>query len=307
MVSYNPDTDIPDLSGKVIFVTGGNAGLGLETIRQLSKHGPAEIFLAARSQQKAEGAIKQVREAVPEAAKITFIELDLGSLKSVKRAAEEFKSKSSQLHLLINNAGIMACPAGVTTDGYEVQFGTNHMGHALLTKLLLPTLQATAHTGQDVRIVNLSSGGERWAPSKLWNFEALKTDMPSESTFARYGISKVANIHHARALSRRYPEIRCIAVHPGRVSGTNLNRGVAASFPLLSPFLRFTRMLGARNANNVAVGALNQLWASVSPDAVSGEFYHPVGVAGKGSSQSQSRELEDQLWEWTENELKGYE
>ncbi|KAH7149005.1 retinol dehydrogenase [Dactylonectria estremocensis] len=292
--------DIPDLSGKVIFVTGGNVGLGRETVLELSKHNPARIFLAARSKEKAQVAIDEIVKAVANAATITFIELDLGSFDSVKRTADEFLSKSTQLHLLINNAGIMATPAGTTKEGYEIQFGTNHMGHALLTKLLLPTLQETAKNN-DVRIVSLSSNAEAWAPGTLWDFEQLKSEMASTTTVARYGISKIANIYHSRALSRRYPEIRCISLHPGAVA-TSLVRGLNESFPLITPFLRLVLVF----TKGPAVGVRNQLWASVSPDAKSGEFYHPVGITGKGSRQSQDQKLEDGLWEWTENELEAY-
>ncbi|KAH7323168.1 hypothetical protein B0I35DRAFT_450295 [Stachybotrys elegans] len=305
MADFNPDTDIPSLSGKVILVTGGNTGLGLETIRQLSKHDPAEIVLAARTRSRAEDSISKLREENPEACKITFLELDLTSLDSVKRAADEFKSNHTQLHLLINNAGIMNSPPGLTKDGYEIQFGTNHMGHALLTKLLLPTLQNTAKDGQDVRIITLSSRAEAMSPSTLWDFEALRTDMSSKITLTRYGISKVANIHHSRALSRRYPDIRCIAIHPGVVS-TELGRGLAASHPILSQVLATMRWAVGMTSTPVHIGALNQLWASVSPDAKSGEFYFPVGEAVQGSSQSRNGDYESKLWEWTEKELERF-
>ncbi|KFA80873.1 hypothetical protein S40288_09801 [Stachybotrys chartarum IBT 40288] len=305
MADFNPDKDIPSLSGKVILVTGGNTGLGLETIRQLSKHDPAEIILAARTQSRAMSSISSLREADPKISKITFLELDLTSLESVQRAAEEFKAQHSQLHLLINNAGIMNHPADITKDGYEIQFGTNHMGHALLTKLLLPTLQATAKTGQDVRIITLSSKAEAWATAKLWDFDALKTDMADKMTFTRYGISKVANIHHSRTLSRLYPEIRCISLHPGIVT-TELGRGTAASYPTISWILRTVKSALGATGTPVHIGALNQLWASTSPDAKSGAYYFPVGKAVEGSAQAQNREYEDQLWEWTEKELEKY-
>ncbi|KAH7148230.1 retinol dehydrogenase [Dactylonectria macrodidyma] len=299
-MKFNPRTDIPDLSGKVIFVTGGNVGLGRESILEFCKHNPAQIFLAARSKEKAQAAIDEIVKAVPNAAPIIFIELDLGSFDSVKRAANEFLSKSTQLHILMNNAGIMATPAGTTKEGYEIQFGTNHMGHALLTKLLLPTLQQTAKTS-DVRIVSLSSNAEAWTGGPLWSFKQMKSDMASTATVSRYGISKIANIYHSRALSRRYPEIRCISLHPGAVA-TSLSRGLYESFPLITPFLRLALVF----TKGPADGVRNQLWASVSPNAKSGEFYHPVGVTGKGSRQSQDQKLEEELWKWTEDELEAY-
>lgn len=299
-MKFNPASDIPDLSGKVIFVIGGNVGLGRETVLELSKHKPAQIFLAARSKEKAQAAIDGIVKTVPNAAPITFIELDLGSFDSIKRAAAEFLSKSKQLHILINNASIMATPAGTTKDGYEIQFGTNHMGHALLTKLLLPTLQESTKTS-DVRIVSLSSNAEEYAPTTPWDFDQMKTDMASTARTTRYAISKLANIYHSRALSRQYPEIRCIALHPGVVH-TSLTRGLLDSFPWLAPIIWLVGFF----LKTPADGARNQLWASVSPDAKSGEFYHPVGIAGKGSELSKDRKLEGDVWKWTEDELEAY-
>lgn len=119
MVPFNPDKDIPDLSGKVILVTGGNVGLGKQTILQLSKHNPAHIFLAARTESKALAAIEDIRKAVPDAAPITYLNLDLTSFDSIKKAAKDFHAQSQQLHILINNGGIMATPAG-TTDRKSV-------------------------------------------------------------------------------------------------------------------------------------------------------------------------------------------
>ncbi|WQF76440.1 Putative short-chain dehydrogenase/reductase SDR, NAD(P)-binding domain superfamily [Colletotrichum destructivum] len=304
MVRFNTDTDLPDLTGKVILVTGGNVGLGKETITQFSKHNPAHIYLAARNESKALAAIQDIKKTVPNAAPITFLEVDLTSFESVKRAASEFRSKSETLHILVNNAGIMAWPPGTTKEGYEIQFGTNHMGHALLTKLLLPTLQHTAKTGpdKDVRIVSLSSMAESWVPSDLYNFADLKTDMASVGTWARYGASKVANIHHAKALAKRYPEIRCVAVHPGAVS-TNLVSGPAASWPIIKPLIGFASWLAFSSVSN---GAKNQIWASVSPDAETGVFYWPVGVKGRDSKHAKDEDLSEKLWEWTEKELEAY-
>lgn len=208
MVSFNPDKDIPDLEGKVVLVTGGNIGLGRESVYQLAKHNP-QIFLAARDKAKADATIADIKKELPNA-KITFLELDLASFASVKKAADTFEASSKRLDILMNNAGIMACPAGLTKEGYEIQFGTNHMGHALLSKLLLPTLQRTAkEPGSDVRIINLSSWGNNFAPKGGLIFDAMKTDMQSYTTFSRYGQSKLANILFNRELAKRYPSIKC--------------------------------------------------------------------------------------------------
>ena len=145
--------EIPDLSGQVIIVTGGTAGLGLECIRQLSTHNPAHIYLAARSQEKADTLIRELRDSIPEACPITFLSLDLSSFSSVKAAAAAFLRQETRLDILMNNAGIMMTPEGLTEDGYEVQFGTNVMGPALFTLLLLPLLQQTAKLNAQTHVL----------------------------------------------------------------------------------------------------------------------------------------------------------
>ncbi|KAK8053976.1 hypothetical protein PG996_013277 [Apiospora saccharicola] len=309
-MKFDFDKDIPDLSGKVIFVTGGNVGLGKETICQLAKHKPAHIYLAARSAARANEAIKEIQERVPNAAPITFIECDLTSFASIKAATATFQSQASELHILINNAGIMACPADVTQEGYEIQFGTNHMGHAMLTKLLLPTLLKTAEKAPkgDVRIVSLSSLGEAYASNDPYagGDAHLKSDMASLSTWVRYGNSKLANVHHSRALAQRHPQLRCVAVHPGPVR-TELSRGPLATYAAFSLIVGPLYWLASRLAFvDVSEGAKNQVWAATSPDAQSGHFYYPVAVDDKGSAQAKDEKLCEQLWAWTEKELEAH-
>ncbi|KAK6854257.1 hypothetical protein PG990_007709 [Apiospora arundinis] len=309
-MKFDFDKDIPDLSGKTILVTGGNVGLGKETIYQLSKHKPAHIYLAARNATSAQDAIEDIQQRAPGAAPITFIECDLTSFASIKRAAANFLSQASELHILINNAGIMACPPGQTQEGYEIQFGTNHMGHAQLTKLLLPTLLATAEkggAGTDVRIVSLSSLGEAFAAKDPYADAdtRLKSDLASTSTWTRYGIAKLANVHHSRALAQRYPSIRCVAVHPGTVN-TELTRGPLASYSAFSFIMKPLNWLVSFGLTDVSEGAKNQVWAAVSPDAESGHFYHPVAVDGKASAQAKDEKLCEQLWAWTEKELEAH-
>lgn len=310
MVKFNPEKEIPDLAGKVIVVTGGNIGLGKETILQLAKHNPAHIFLGARSEAKARDAIADIqkqlqKEKANTTTPITFVNIDLTSFESIKSGARDILGKTDEVHLLFNNAGIMATPAGTTKEGYEVQFGTNHMGHALLTKLLLPTLLKTAAGGKnDVRIITLSSTGESLAGNLKgqYDFAALKTDMASTSTWTRYGISKLANVHHSRALAKQHPELRCVSLHPG-VINTNLFDNTYSRIPLVGGVVKYgTSLL----FTSVPDGAKNQLWASVSAKAESGHFYFPIGLDGKGSKQAMDDKLTDQLWEWTEKEIKAH-
>ncbi|KAI0113337.1 NAD(P)-binding protein [Daldinia grandis] len=296
-VTFTPDQDIPDLGGQVIIVTGGNSGLGLETVRQLAKHNPARICLAARSQEKAETALKQLRESNPQISPISFLKLDLSSFASIKDAAKTFLSSESRLDILVNNAGIMMTPEGLTTDGYEIQFGTNVMGPALFTQLLLPILRETSKINPQTRVVNLSSGTERLAPKDAYPFNELKTTMSHRHTAMRYSLSKLADIHYTSALAERFTDVKCICVHPGAVA-TNLHANTTGVF--LRPFLYAAALF----TTSVEQGALSQIWAAVSPEAKSGEFYSPVGVPGKGSKASRNRELQENLWQWIQGELK---
>ncbi|KAF3932441.1 hypothetical protein ABW19_dt0200996 [Dactylella cylindrospora] len=302
-VTFHPDSDIPDLSGQVIIVTGGNAGLGLETIRQLAKHNPARIYLAARSKERAEAAIEQLTAkssgSSSSSPPISFLQIDLSSFASIKSAVDTFKRSESRLDILVNNAGIMMTPEGLTAEGYEIQFGTNVMGPALLTNLLLDLIKETAKINPEARVVNLSSASERMAPNDIYQFDQLKTTMSSRNTTARYCISKIANIHYSSALAERCPEVKIISVHPGMVA-TNLHHNSTGVF--LRPFLYFAILF----ATPVEKGALSQIWAAVSPDAKTGEFYSPVGIPGKGSKQSRNHELQEKLWEWVEKELQGH-
>lgn len=139
-VLFNPQTDIPPLTGKVILVTGGNSGLGKQSVLELSRHAPSQIWLTARNLDKALEAMNEIRQQIPGAPN-KILELDLASFESVKTAVATFRSQSDRLDTLILNAGIMATEPGLTEDGYETQFEANHMGNTLLAKLLLPVLE----------------------------------------------------------------------------------------------------------------------------------------------------------------------
>ncbi|KAI9844084.1 MAG: hypothetical protein M1837_005797 [Sclerophora amabilis] len=296
--TFNPETDIGDLSGKVILVTGGNTGLGKESVLQLAKHNPAQIFLAARTASKAEAAIAEIKQAVP-AANVTHLPLDLSSLKSVTEAANAFKSQSQRLDVLMNNAGIMATPAGTTTEGYEIQFGTNHVGHAALTKLLLPTLLSTAseNPSSSVRILNLSSEGHKLAPTGGINFSDLA--LPTCSPWTRYGQAKLANILFSKSLAKQHPSIKSAAIHPGVIK-TDLYIPYTES----NIVMRLGMRVGSLFLGDVKTGAKNQLWAATSPDLETGEYYTPVGAKSGGTSYAKDEKLADELWEWTEKELQ---
>lgn len=259
--------------------------------------------MAARSKAKAESAIAEIDTEAPNHAPISFLELDLSSFESVKQAASTFNAASDRLDILINNAGIMATPPGTTKDGYEVQFGTNHMGHALLTKLLLPKLQQTATKipGSDVRVVILASDGYKLSSSMPYPLDKVKGEMTEYRTLGKYGLSKLANIHYTQELAKHNPDIKCVVVHPGAVS-TNLSTPITTQWPLLRyPLMVLQRFV----LNTVQTGARNQLWAAFSPEAKSGSYYIPVGKENHGGVLDDSKSAQE-LWEWTENELKAH-
>ncbi|OHF04122.1 hypothetical protein CORC01_00461 [Colletotrichum orchidophilum] len=301
---FSPQHDIPNLDGKVIIVTGGSSGLGKESVTQLAKHNPARIYLTARTEARGNAAIKEIEQAVPAAKdRIKYLELDLGSFAAIKKSAEAFLDSSDRLDILINNAGLMATPPGLTKDGYEVQFGSNYMGPALFTKLLLPILTKTAEqSGTDVRVVNLSSELFKQAPTEGILLSKCKTPLNDISSLARYGQSKLADYYHTRTLSQLYPSIKFVAVHPGVV-----NTGLFDDFKKRRPWVGgMISVLGSIFLTDVHAGARAQLWASTAPTASvkSGGFYNPkfkeykeANLYDDGAAQA--------LWDWTEKELEG--
>lgn len=256
-VKFVPDRDIPSLEGKVILVTGGNSGLGKQSILEFSKHSPKEIWLGARSKAKALEAIEDIMEQVPNAPPIKFVQMDLRSFSSVHESAKTFLQESDRLDILLLNAGIMSTPPGTTDDGYEVQFGTNHMGHALLSKLLLPTLLKTAEEPKsDVRVVVLASAAHKYAPAKEGiMFDMLKNQAEQISTITRYGQSKLANALFAKELARRYPKLTVSSLQPGLVTTNLANTMSDNSWIMRIAWKLTTVFIGV----DVPTGTLNQL------------------------------------------------
>ncbi|KAH0366247.1 oxidoreductase, partial [Aureobasidium melanogenum] len=297
--SFDPEKDIPDLSGKVIIVTGGNTGLGKESVLQFAKHNPSQIYLAARTESKAKSAIEDIKSQVPDA-KVEFLSLDLSDFDSVKAAADSFKQKEQRLDILLNNAGIMSVPYSTTKQGYEIQFGTNHMGHALLTKLLMPVLLKTAEDPKaDVRVVSLSSTGHQFARGSgiLYDQAAAET----YGTWTRYGSAKLANILHSRGLTAHYPSITAAAVHPGVVQtdlfATTQQNNVIIRYGMAA--------VGGLFMQTIPQGTKNQLWACTADkkEVRQGYYFMPVGNKNAGTGWAQDTKKVEELWEWTEKEL----
>jgi NAD(P)-dependent dehydrogenase (short-subunit alcohol dehydrogenase family) len=223
---------------------------------------------------------------VPEA-QIELLELDFSSFASIAKCVEVFHSKSDRLDILINNAGIFNVADGKTEEGYDVYFGTNYMGPAFLTKLLLTTLSKTAETaGSDVRIINVSSSGHTMSYAKGINFE--DTTLQGSSSLTKYGQSKIGNVLHANELARRYPQIMTVSLHPGAVDS-----GISDDFRKRSTTFRVIyKVLAPVVLTSVEQGAKNSLWcATVERDALeSGAYYLTMFLlARKRKAQSMLR------------------
>jgi NAD(P)-dependent dehydrogenase (short-subunit alcohol dehydrogenase family) len=268
--------DVPSLSGKTVVVTGANSGIGFEAARVLAERG-ADLILACRSSERGQAAAELIRNTVPEA-QLEVRPLDLASLAAVREFARWFNGARPSLHLLINNAGLMAIPRQATVEGFEMQLGVNHLGHFALTGLLLQKLLAAP----DARVVNVSSQAH-WLGRMRWD------DLDGERSYYKwtaYGQSKLANLlftfELARRLHARQLTLRALACHPG-YADTNLQH--------VGPSMEGSRLnqwmmkLGNRLiAQSAADGALPTLYAATAPAARSGEYYGPSGLFGRAGS-----------------------
>lgn len=246
-------------------------------------------------------AIDSIKSSVANDVEIVWLPLDLTSTKSIRSAGEQFKTQSQRLDILILNAGVMSLPAGETEMGHEIQLGTNHTGHFLLTKMLLPILLKTAEEpNSDVRVVSLASVGHNLAPcfDTILDQEKLK----KVNTNARYGASKAANILFAAELSRRYPSITSVSVHPGIIL-TDLYDPLNSRSPVIALGSKSLRLFGS----SISQGAYNQLWVAAGAqkkDLVNGGYYVPVGNLKYHNKYAQSEEMGRRLWEWSEVEAQ---
>jgi len=289
--------DVPDLTGKVVVVTGASTGIGKETARVLLARG-ARVYIAARHRAQSEDTIRQLKQETGNEA--VFLNLDLADLKTVKTAAQEFLSKETQLHVLFNNAGVMFPPVeGLTADGYDLQFGTNVLGHYYFTKLLLPTMIATAKTTPDgkTRIVTTSSSGHHFG---RLDFDTFK-DSPERrkrGSNALYCQSKFGNVVAALELARRYGNqgIVSTSLNPG-----NIKTDLLRHLPWFVQSIMNRMML-----YDTPFGALTQLYAGTMPEAatLNGKYLVPWARVGTALEETQDPELGNKLWDWLEEQVK---
>jgi NAD(P)-dependent dehydrogenase (short-subunit alcohol dehydrogenase family) len=264
-----------NLRGKRVLVTGVSAGLGVETARALASHG-AEVVGAARDLSKAQNATRQVRAQAALGGSLSIIQLDLASLASVRRCADGLLTAGKPFDLIIANAGVMACPKGTTADGFETQFGTNHLGHFVFVNRIASLLKSGA------RLVNLSSAGHRYSDVDL---EDPNFEHSQYAEFVAYGRSKTANVLFAVEFDRRHKArgVRATAVHPGAIE-TELGRHMTAEVrDNLIANINASQPKGAPpfSWKSIPQGAATTVWAACVADAeaVGGRYCEDCHVA----------------------------
>ena len=291
-------TNIPDLAGKIVIVTGANVGVGYEAAKEFARKG-ARTILACRNIQKAQAAIEKIRKEIP-AAPVEAMLLDLASLASVHKFTDTFKTKYDRLDILVNNAGIMWLPPGKTEDGFERHFGTNHLGHFALTGLLIDLLQKTP----GARVVTVSSVGHHSGSMDFDDLMFEKTEVYERQKV--YGRSKLANLLFTYELQRRLEtsnmDTIAVAAHPGMCKTDLLSK------PESPLFFKLVMPLAGLVVQSAAMGALPILRAAVNPEARGGEYYGPDGKnESRGypvivQSNQASHNMQDaaRLWEVSE-------
>ena len=295
------EKNVPDQSGRLAVVTGSNTGLGFDTARVLAARG-AQVVLACRDTAKADTAAARIRALTP-GAKVSVQRLDLGSLASVRDAAAELAAAHPRIDLLINNAGVMYPPKSKTADGFELQFGTNHLGHFALTGLLLGNLLDVDGS----RVVVVASIAHK-IRARI-DFDDLQWERRRYDRVAAYGQSKLANLMFAFDLQRRLAAAKAktiaVAAHPG-VAATELSRHVPG-YTLPGVSWVFGKVL-----NTSEMGALPTLMAATDPAVTGGQYWGPDGfkelrgypVLATPSRQSRDEAIQQRLWQVSE-ELTG--
>jgi NAD(P)-dependent dehydrogenase (short-subunit alcohol dehydrogenase family) len=292
--------DAPDQSGRTVVVTGASSGLGRETARVLAERG-ARVILACRDRAKGERAADSMAASAARGGRPRVVRLDLASLASVREAADEIRAECPRLDLLINNAGVMTIPFGLSDDGFELTFATNHLGHFALTGLVLDHLLATPGS----RVVTVSSIAHRRAGNDL---EGIHTGREYDAGQA-YDRSKLANLLFAYELQHRLKAVRArtisVAAHPGQVRTDLWRTSSRLERALLAPALRPLTFWLAQDAEG---GALPTLRAAIDPAAQGGDYYGPAGwLEATGpptrldsSPESHDRAARSRLWQLSE-------
>ncbi|KAF3948079.1 hypothetical protein CMV_025877 [Castanea mollissima] len=288
-----------DGTGLTAIVTGASSGIGTETSRVLALRG-VHVIMGVRNMVAGKDAKEAIVKEIP-TAKVDAMELDLSSMASVKKFASEFNSSGLPLNILINNAGVMATPFMLSKDNIELQFATNHLGHFLLTNLLLENMKKTSRKSRkEGRIVNVSSEAHRFSYREGIRFDKLN-DKSGYSSFAAYGQSKLSNVLHANELARTIKddgvEITANSLHPGAIA-TNLFRQSNIMNGIVNTLGRFV-------LKNVQQGAATTCYVALHPQVkgVSGEYFSDSNLS-KASAQGRDSELAKKLWDFSMNLIK---
>lgn len=295
--TYN---DIPSQEGRIAIVTGANSGLGYYTAKGLAEKG-CEVIMACRNTKKAEDAMKGLLKKDP-GLNLKVMQLDLSDLESVRKFADAFRASYKKLDLLINNAGLMAIPERQTAQGFEMQFGVNHLGHFALTGLLFDLLKETEKS----RVVNVSSSAHKMGQIRFDDINWEK----DYSKWKAYGMSKLANIHFthemADKVTARGIDIMVVAAHPGYSDSKLIEKGPEMNGHNF--LVKAARIVNRIVAQSTEMGALPQLYAATSPDAVHRGYYGPGGFGGmRGYPQRAypqrkkvSQDVQERLWALSE-------
>ncbi|KAJ7204867.1 NAD(P)-binding protein [Mycena rebaudengoi] len=303
---FLPERDMPNLSGKITMVTGGNTGIGYETVKQLLIK-DATVYLAARSEAKGMDAIKKLEQETKKSA--IFLQLDLADLNSVRQAADFFLEREKKLDILFNNGGVFAPPPEmVTVQNHDLQFGTNTIGHYFLTELLLPALTASYNeTKTPARVINTSSDTHNQLASGI-DFASLKAGPERDAWIQKagsvmgpmklYGESKLGNIFVSNYFAKTHSSVLVsCALHPGIVK-TDMTRH-------WSGFMQF--IVGSMG-DTPAKGAYTQLWAGTvaEPEEINGQYVVPWGKVGKADKLASNTNLEAEVVMYVKEQVKGF-
>ncbi|KAG6521531.1 short-chain dehydrogenase TIC 32 B, chloroplastic-like [Zingiber officinale] len=288
-----------DAAGLTVIITGGSSGIGAETARVMALRG-AHVIIGARNTEAAESVKQSILQNTP-SARIDTIHLELSSQKSVRDFSDRFLSMNLPLNILINNAGVMYCPFKLSEDGIEMQFATNHIGHFLLTNLLLPKIKSTAEkTGIEGRIVNLSSAAHLTTYRGGIRFNKIN-DKAAYNDKLAYGQSKLANILHANELARRLKEegvnVTANSVHPGLIK-TNLGRHATI-------FVAVLRATTCVLWKSIPQGAATTCYVALHPSVkgISGKYFADCNIE-KTTANGRNETLARKLWEYSETLIK---
>ncbi|KAF4615797.1 hypothetical protein D9613_012459 [Agrocybe pediades] len=310
------EDDLVDLRGKVVIVTGSNAGIGYSTVQFLARKG-AKVYMAARNEEKGREAIKQLEAEDLWGGMVEWLKLDLSDIRQSKEAALEFLKKEKRLDILVNNAATVLGPYKQTSDGLLDIMVVNHISHFIFTTTLLPLMKQTAKEDSkaDVRIINITSEGHQMVPL-ITTFAGEETlNKQYEESFMgymrTYGYTKLANVLFTKELQRRlvsegFTNIICISVHPGSVITPGLH-----NFTSRVPYVSWlTKVLSSWFSYSQRAGAYTSVFAAAAPEVKTeaekyrGAYMVPVAKIAKASKHAEDERLAKELWETTEAKMK---